>query len=166
MSDMTLPDALNEFQKMARFAKAFEKADEVAEFLGKADDAVREKKAELAKVQAEIDKANADAVKRQEQRAADDRAKEEKKQREYDDIMKKLKDEATDYSTQSDKFAKEAADPLQRRWAEAVLAALLEDGDALFAGGGWRLSCSAGAALALTLPALHTGARTCTGGAV
>jgi chromosome segregation ATPase len=56
------------------------------------------------------DKANIDAQKRQEQRAAEDLAKAEKKQREYDDIMKKLKDESTDYSAQSVKFSKEAAD--------------------------------------------------------
>jgi chromosome segregation ATPase len=56
------------------------------------------------------DKANADAQKRQEQRAAEDLAKAEKKQREYDDIMKKLKDESTDYSVQSAKLSKEAAE--------------------------------------------------------
>jgi hypothetical protein len=55
-------------------------------------------------------KANADAQKRQEQRAAEDLAKEKKKQAEYDDVMRKLKDETTDYTNQSAKFAKDAAE--------------------------------------------------------
>jgi len=56
------------------------------------------------------DKANADALKRQDERAKEDAAKAEKKEREYNDVMKKLKDESTDYSSQSGKYAKEAAD--------------------------------------------------------
>jgi len=75
-----------------------------------ADKAARAE-AEVAKHKKEVeDKANADALKRQEDRAKEDAAKAEKKEREYQDIMKKLKDEATDYTVQSDKYAKEAAD--------------------------------------------------------
>ena len=67
--------------------------------------------ADDAKRKAEVEaRAQADADKRSAERAAADKAKEEKKQRDYDDAMRKLKDEASDYSTQSDKFAKEAAD--------------------------------------------------------
>lgn len=37
--------------------------------------------------------------------------------------------------------------------ADVVLDAMQEGGDALFCGNGWRLSCSADVALALSLPA-------------
>jgi hypothetical protein len=60
---------------------------------------------------AEIDRrATEDAKRRQDEQAAANKAKEDKKQRDYDDAMKKLKDEANDYATQADKLAKEAAD--------------------------------------------------------
>lgn len=68
-------------------------------------------KAEEKKHKDEVEsRANADAQKRQELRAAEDLAKEQKKQHDYNDALKKLKDESSDYSTQSEKFAKEAAD--------------------------------------------------------
>jgi len=55
-------------------------------------------------------KATADAKKRQDEREAADRAKEEKKIREYEDIMKSLRDETTKYATEAEKLGKEAAD--------------------------------------------------------
>jgi hypothetical protein len=68
----------------------------------KADDALRKKLIE--------DKSTAEAKKRQEEREAADLAKEQKKLREYEEALKKLRDETTDYTVQADKFAKEAAD--------------------------------------------------------
>lgn len=59
MSEPTLADVLNELKKGARAFKVFEKGEEIAEFLSKADDAVREKKAELAGIEADIAKAKA-----------------------------------------------------------------------------------------------------------
>jgi hypothetical protein len=68
-------------------------------------------KAEDAKHKKEIeDKATADAQKRQDEREAADRAKEEKKVRDYEDAMKALKDETAKYATEADKLAKDAAD--------------------------------------------------------
>ena len=55
-------------------------------------------------------KATAEAVKRQEERAATDKAREDKKERDYQDAMNALKKEADDYSTQTAKLNKEAAD--------------------------------------------------------
>lgn len=52
-------------------------------------------------------KATADAQKRQQEREAQDRAKEEKKIKEYQDIMKSLKDEADKYAAESSNLAKE-----------------------------------------------------------
>ena len=55
-------------------------------------------------------KAQAEALKRQEERAAADKAREDKKERDYRDAMNALKKEADDYSTQTVKLNKEAAD--------------------------------------------------------
>lgn len=82
-------DAKAERQKMEKAAKDKVEADRKAEV---------ERKATL------------DAQKRQAQREADDKAKEEKKLKEYNDALTKLKDEANDYAAQADKFTKEAAD--------------------------------------------------------
>jgi len=72
--------------------------------------AMEKKKAEDAH-KAEVDaRATADAKKHQEERDAEDRKKQEKKQADYDDAMKKLRDEANDYAAQVDKLGKEAAD--------------------------------------------------------
>jgi hypothetical protein len=82
----------------------------------KAKEAARLAKiAETAKAEAdrkaEIEKkATADALKRQEERIANDKAKEEKKEKDYLDVMAALKKEADDYATQTAKFTKEAAD--------------------------------------------------------
>ncbi|MBI2517394.1 MAG: hypothetical protein HYV95_10835 [Opitutae bacterium] len=68
-------------------------------------------KAAEDKRKAEIEaKASADAKRRQEERDAEERARAEKKEKDYLDAMKKLKDEADNYSAESDKLAKEAAD--------------------------------------------------------
>jgi len=70
----------------------------------------REAKVEADR-KAEIEKkATAEAIKKQEERAAADKAKEEKKEKDYQDAMTKLKDEADDYSSQTAKLNKEAAD--------------------------------------------------------
>ncbi len=76
MSELSIADVLNELQKGHRAFKAFEKGIEVAEFLSKADDILRQKKAEVASVEAEIEKAKAllsplaEKVKAKEQEAA------------------------------------------------------------------------------------------------
>jgi chromosome segregation ATPase len=63
------------------------------------------------KRKAEIEaKAAADAKRRQEERDAEERTRLEKKEKEYQDAMKKLKDEADNYSAEADKLAKEGAD--------------------------------------------------------
>jgi chromosome segregation ATPase len=72
---------------------------------------VDRKKAEDKKHKDEIEaRATLDAQKRQDERAAADLAKEQKKQKDYDDAIKTLKDEAAKYSAESDKLTKEAAD--------------------------------------------------------
>ncbi|SDS33894.1 hypothetical protein [Opitutus sp. GAS368] len=63
-----------------------------------------DRKAEVEK------KATAEALKKQEERAAADKAKEDKKEKDYQDAMTKLKDEADDYANQTAKLTKEAAD--------------------------------------------------------
>lgn len=63
-----------------------------------------DRKAEVEK------KAQAEALKNQEKRAADDKAREDKKERDYQDAMNALKKEADDYSAQTAKLSKEAAD--------------------------------------------------------
>jgi predicted nucleic acid-binding Zn-ribbon protein len=69
------------------------------------------KKADEDKHKAEVDaRATADAKKHQEERDAEDRKKQEKKQADYDDAMRKLRDEANDYTAQAEKLGKEAAD--------------------------------------------------------
>ena len=55
-------------------------------------------------------KAEEDARKRQEERAAQDKAKEEKKEKDYQDAMAALKKEADDYTAQTAKLTKDAAD--------------------------------------------------------
>jgi hypothetical protein len=68
-------------------------------------------KAEEKKHKEEIDaKATADAQQRQEKREAEDRAKETKRQRDYDDALKQLKDETANYTSEANRLAKEAAD--------------------------------------------------------
>jgi chromosome segregation ATPase len=68
-------------------------------------------KAEEAERKRIVDeKASIDAKKRQDERDAAELAKERKKQTDYDDAMKKLKDEADDYAAQAAKLSKEAAD--------------------------------------------------------
>jgi preprotein translocase subunit SecF len=54
--------------------------------------------------------AQKDALKRQQEREAEEHAKAEKREREYQDAMRKLKDEADGYSKEADKYAKEAAE--------------------------------------------------------
>lgn len=72
---------------------------------------VAEKAAAEKKRKDEIDaRATVDAQKRQAEREAQDRAKEEKKIKEYQDAMKALKDEAEKYSVESAKLAKEVAE--------------------------------------------------------
>ncbi len=56
------------------------------------------------------EKATAEAIKRQEERAAADKAKEEKKEKDYQDAMAALKKEADDYVAQSAKLTKEGTD--------------------------------------------------------
>lgn len=73
----------------------------------KATEKKRVEDARKAEVEA---KATLDAKKHQEERDAEDRKKQEKKQAEYDDAMKKLRDEANDYTVQGEKLGKEAAD--------------------------------------------------------
>ncbi len=69
------------------------------------------KKADEKKHKDEVEaRATLDAKKRQDEREAADKAKEDKKIREYDDVMKTLKDEASKYSTEADKLSKNAAD--------------------------------------------------------
>ncbi len=64
-----------------------------------------------AERKAELDrKAQEDAVKRQEERAIADKAKEDKKEKDYQDAMNALKKEADDYTAQIAKLTKEAAD--------------------------------------------------------
>ena len=64
-----------------------------------------------AERKAELDrKAQEDAVKRQEERAIADKAKEDKKEKDYQDAMSALKKEAEEYTTQIAKLTKEAAD--------------------------------------------------------
>lgn len=68
-------------------------------------------KAAEDKRKAEIEaKAAADAKRRQEERDAEESARLEKKEKDYLDAMKKLKDEADNYSAEADKLAKEGAD--------------------------------------------------------
>jgi hypothetical protein len=55
-------------------------------------------------------KANADAKRRQEERDAEDRKKQAKKQAEYDDAMKSLRDQTADYTAQAAKLSKEISD--------------------------------------------------------
>ena len=55
-------------------------------------------------------KATADAKRRQEERDAEDRKKQAKKQAEYDDAMKSLRDQTADYTTQAAKLSKEITD--------------------------------------------------------
>lgn len=63
------------------------------------------------KHKAEVEsKATADAKKRQDERDAADTEKQQKKQAEYDEAMKKLRDEAADYADQVAKFTKQIAD--------------------------------------------------------
>jgi hypothetical protein len=70
----------------------------------------REAKADADR-KAEIEKkATADAIKKQEERAAADKAKEDKKEKDYQDAMTKLKDEADDYASQTAKLNKESSD--------------------------------------------------------
>ncbi|MBL9214868.1 MAG: hypothetical protein JNG83_05285 [Opitutaceae bacterium] len=54
------------------------------------------------------EKATADAKKRQDEREAADAAKEKKKQQDYEDALKKLRDETADYASQADRLNKEA----------------------------------------------------------
>ncbi len=69
------------------------------------------RKAEDKKRKDEIEaRATADAKKRQEEREATDRAKEEKKVREYQEVLKALRDESAKYSAEADKLSKESAD--------------------------------------------------------
>ena len=69
------------------------------------------KTAEENKHKAEVEaRAQIDAKKHQEERDAADRAKEEKRIKEYEDQLKALKDEANKYNTEADKLSKEAAD--------------------------------------------------------
>ncbi len=69
------------------------------------------KKAVEDKHKAEVEsKATADAKKRQDERDAADNEKQNKKQAEYDEAMKKLRDEAADYSDQAAKFTKQIAE--------------------------------------------------------
>ena len=55
-------------------------------------------------------RAEADALKRQKEHDADEQAKLEKKEREYQTAMNTLKDEADKYSNEADKFTKEGND--------------------------------------------------------
>ena len=58
---------------------------------------------------AEIEKkAAAEAKKKQEEREAEERAKEQKKIKEYEDVMRQLKDEADKYLAEADKNQKDA----------------------------------------------------------
>jgi predicted RNase H-like nuclease (RuvC/YqgF family) len=69
------------------------------------------KRAEAKKHKDEIElKATADAKKRQDEREATDRAREEKKVRAYEDVMKSLRDEGAKYNAEVDKLSKEAQD--------------------------------------------------------
>lgn len=64
-----------------------------------------------AERKAELDrKAQEDALKRQEERAIADKAKEDKKEKDYQDAMAALKKEADDYTAQVARLTKEAAD--------------------------------------------------------
>lgn len=56
------------------------------------------------------EKAQAEALKRQEERIANDKAKEDKKEKDYLDAMAALKKEADDYTSQVAKLSKEASD--------------------------------------------------------
>lgn len=68
-------------------------------------------KAEEKKRKDEVEaKATADAKKRQEERDASDREKQLKKEADYNDAMKKLRDEAKDYADQAAKLGKQIAD--------------------------------------------------------
>lgn len=74
-------------------------------------EAKAKKDAEEKKRKDEIDaRATLDAQKRQAEREAQDRAREDKKIKEYQDAMKALKDEADKYRSEADKLAKEIAD--------------------------------------------------------
>lgn len=55
-------------------------------------------------------KAQAEALERQQKREADDKAKEAKKEKDYQDAMAALKREADDYASQTTKLTKEASD--------------------------------------------------------
>jgi septal ring factor EnvC (AmiA/AmiB activator) len=55
-------------------------------------------------------KATADAKRRQEERDAEDLKKQAKKQAEYDEVMKSLRDQTADYTTQAAKLTKEITD--------------------------------------------------------
>ena len=73
---------------------------------------------EVARVKAEEErkkkdieaKAEADAKKRQEDRDRDEREKIEKKRKNYEDIMNRLRDDVTANTTEADKLTKEAND--------------------------------------------------------
>jgi septal ring factor EnvC (AmiA/AmiB activator) len=68
-------------------------------------------KAEEKKRKDEVElKATADAKKRQDERDLADREKQLKKEAEYNDAMKKLRDEAKDYADQAEKLGKQIAD--------------------------------------------------------
>ncbi len=72
---------------------------------------VARNKAEDKKHKDEIEaKSLADAQKHTDEREAADLAREEKKVRDYEEVMKTLREETAKYSTEADKLAKEAAD--------------------------------------------------------
>jgi hypothetical protein len=73
----------------------------------KADKIRAEEKKHKDEVEA---KATADAKKRQDERDAADREKQLKKEAEYNDAMKKLRDEAKDYADQAEKLGKQVAE--------------------------------------------------------
>ena len=91
-------------------------------FYSSAKNEMREKEiahqAEVARIKAEEKahrdvieaKATADAKRLQDERAALEKTKEEKKEHDYLDVMKTYRDETAKYKTEADKLSKEAAD--------------------------------------------------------
>lgn len=70
-----------------------------------------EERAEADRKRKEIEaKAAEDARDRQAKRDAEERARIEKREREYQDVIDKLNKDITEFSSEADKFAKEAAD--------------------------------------------------------